>query len=210
MSAKKYTQQEQIANALTHLLGVILSVVGTIILVINSKSPAQLTAVVIFGVSLCILFLASVCYHSATEDKTISVCQKFDHSAIYLLIAGTYTPGLVLTIKFPTDVIMLFVIWVLALTGIIFTCVGQKSKVIRTGLYLIMGWASLVFLRDIWAVNPMTVWLMLAGGLLYSLGCVFYLSKFKFTHSIWHLFVLAAATTHYLAMLELLKVVNHL
>lgn len=210
MSVKKYTPQEQAANALIHFLGVILSLVGIWILVMNSKNAVQATASVIFGLSLILMFLSSVFYHSATEDSKIKFFQKIDHSAIYILIAGTYTPALIFTIKFPMDVIMLSVIWILTVSGIILTFVGQKSKILRTGLYLLMGWFSLIFFKDLWAANPMTVWLMLAGGLLYSLGCVFYLSKFKFTHSIWHLFVLAAATTHYLAILDLLKVVNHL
>lgn len=206
----KYTPHEQIANALTHFLGVILSVVGIWILVLNSKNAVQAAASVIFGASLILLFLSSVCYHSVTEDKAIKFCQKIDHSAIYILIAGTYTPGLVFALKFPTDVIMLLIIWLLATFGIILTCVGQKSKALRTGLYLLMGWVSLVFFKDLWMANPITVWLFLAGGLSYSLGCVFYLSKFRFTHSIWHLFVLAGATLHYLAILELLMVVNSL
>lgn len=210
MSAKKYTPQEQAANALTHLLGVILSVVGIWILVANSKNAIQSAVSVIFGLSLISMFLASVFYHSTTQDDKIKFFQKLDHSAIYLLIAGTYTPGLVFALKFPMDVIMLSIIWILAVSGIILTFVGQKSKIIRTGLYLLMGWVSVIFFKDLWAANHLTVWLLLAGGLLYSLGCVFYLSKFKFTHSIWHLFVLAGATLHYLAILDLLKVVNHL
>ena len=210
MSARKYTQHEQIANALTHLLGVILSVIGIFILIMNSKNVVQASAGVIFGASLILLFMSSVFYHSVTKDETIIFFQKFDHSAIYLLIAGTYTPGLVFTLKFPHDVFWLSAIWILAVVGIIFIWVGQKSKVLRTVLYLLMGWVSLVFIKDIWATNPMTVWLMLAGGVAYSAGCGFYLSKFKFTHSIWHLFVLAGATLHYLAMLDLLKTINQI
>lgn len=204
----KYTPQEQIANALTHFLGVILSVVGIWVLVANSKNAVQASASVIFGASLILMFTGSVFYHSATEERAIKFCQKIDHSAIYILIAGTYTPGLVFALKFPTDVIMLVIIWLLAALGIISTCVGLKSKALRTGLYLLLSWVSVIFFKDIWVANPLTLWLFLAGGLSYSLGCVFYLSKFRFTHSIWHLFVLVGAMLHYLAILDLLMVVN--
>jgi len=208
MGIKKYTPREQFVNSLTHLPGVVLSVVGTFVLVANSKNAVQAIATAIFGVSLFLLFLSSVFYHSATDDDRVKFFQKIDHSAIYILIAGTYTPGLLFTVKFPFDVVMLSMIWILAILGIIFTCVSLKSKILSTGLYLLMGWVSLIFFKDIWATSHLTLWLFLAGGAFYSLGCGFYLSKSRYMHSVWHLFVLAGAATHFFAILELLRVIN--
>lgn len=207
---EKFTSIEKFANSFTHLLGIFLSVFGIVVLAVNSKSTIQVIAALIFGASLFLMFSASVLYHSVTNINLVKFFQKIDHSAIYVLIAGTYTPCLLFTCKFPLSIILLGVIWALAIMGIVFICTALESKFLSTALYLIMGWISLVLVDKVWAISPLAVWLLLAGGLFYSIGCVFYLGKFRYTHCIWHLFVLAGAAAHYFAILELLNAINQI
>lgn len=208
MESKKYTVGEEFTNAITHLLAALISIYGTVMLVANSKNAIQAVSTAIFGATLFLLFQSSVFYHATTNEAAKKVFQKIDHSAIYMLIAGTYTPALILTVKFPLSIALLAIIWGLAITGIVFSCTTLKSKSLSTGLYLLMGWLSVFFVYNVWIASPLSVWLMLGGGLFYSLGCVFYLMKFRYMHSIWHLFVIAGAAMQYFAIMELLKVAN--
>lgn len=205
-----FTPAEQRANSFSHLFGVFLSLYAIFVLATDSKTVTQIAATTIFGVSLFLMFLASVLYHSVTNINLVKFFQKIDHSAIYILIAGTYTPCLLFTLKFPLNVILLGIIWALAIMGIIFICTSLESKAISTGLYLLMGWISLMLVYNVWVLSPLAVWLLFAGGVFYSIGCIFYLSKFRYTHCIWHLFVLAGAAAHYFAILELLKIINQI
>lgn len=206
--SRKYSIGEEFANTFTHSLGALLSIFGIVMLVATSKNAVQAVSTGIFGITLFLLFQSSACYHAITDEKVKRVCQKIDHSAIYMLIAGTYTPVLLLTVKFPLDVILLTIIWGLAITGIVFSCIMTKSKRLSTAIYLIMGWISVFFIYNVWITSPLSVWLMLGGGIFYSLGCAFYLMKIRYMHSIWHLFVIGGAVMHYFAILELLKAVN--
>lgn len=206
--SKKHTPGERFANSLTHALGALIAIYGIVMLAETSKNMVQAVSTVIFGATLFLLFLSSACYHAMTNETAIRIFQKIDHSAIYLLIAGTYTPALLMTVKFPLDVTLLAVIWCLAITGIVFCCIEIKSKKLSTGLYLFMGWLSVFFVYNVWTASPLTVWFLLAGGIFYSLGCAFYLMKIRYMHSIWHLFVLAGAVMHYFAIMELLRAVN--
>ncbi len=206
---KKYTIGEEIANTFTHSLGAFMSIYGIVMLLANSKNTLQAVSTSIFGVALFLLFQSSACYHAAISEKAKKVFQKIDHSAIYLLIAGTYTPALLLTVKFPLNIVLLAVIWGLAITGIIFSCcIIRKSKKLSTGIYLVMGWLCVFFVYNVWTTSHLAVWFLLGGGLFYSIGCAFYLMKIRYMHSIWHLFVIAGAAMHYFAIMELLKAVN--
>lgn len=208
MESKKYTVGEEIVNALTHLFAALISIYGIVILVTNSKTMLQALSTGIFGITLFLLFQSSACYHAICDDKAKGVLQKIDHSAIYMLIAGTYTPVLALTVKSPLSVFLIAMVWGLAITGIVFSCIRRKSKRLATLLYLIMGWISVFFIYNVWIASHLSVWLMLGGGLFYSLGCAFYLMKIRYMHSIWHLFVIAGAVMHYFAIMELLKAIN--
>lgn len=210
MSAlKQYTTGEKFANIFTHLLAAIFAIYGIIVFAQNSKNLLQLTATAVFGGTLFLLFLSSTCYHSMTNETVKNIFQKIDHSAIYLLIAGTYTPALLLTLKFPLSIVLVIMVWCLATFGVVFYCTTPKTKYLSTALYLIMGWLSLFFVYNVWMASHLTVWLMLAGGILYSVGCVFYLMKsVSYMHFVWHLFVIAGAVFHYFAILELLKALN--
>lgn len=210
MDLKKYTPGEEFANVFTHSLGALMAIYGTVVLAITSQNIVQATSTVIFGITLFLLFLSSALYHGATNEATKNIFQKLDHSAIYMLIAGTYTPALILTVKFPLDVILAAIIWILAITGIVFEYISLKSKKLSTGIYLLMSWLGVFFFYNVWMTSHLSVWLMLAGGLFYSLGCAFYLMKLRFMHSVWHLFVLAGAIMHYFAIMELLKAANQI
>lgn len=205
---RQYTPGEKIANVSSHLLGALIAIYGIIMLWMNSKKALQLISSTVFGLTLFFLFLSSACYHFVTNENSIRFFQKIDHAAIYLLIAGTYTPALLITVKFPLSIIVLVGIWGLAISGIIFYCVMLKSKYLSTGLYLLMGWLSLFFVYNVWTASHLAVWLLLAGGIFYSVGSVFYLIKAPYTHFVWHLFVIAGAVFQYFAIIELLKVTN--
>lgn len=206
MQEKKYTAGEEIANALSHTLGVMFSIYAIVMMAALSKNAAQAASTAIFGATMFILFQASACYHAITSVKAKKVFQKIDHSAIYILIAGTYTPMLILTVPFPYCIAILAMIWYLAIAGVVFSCISLKNKYIATGLYLLMGWMSVFLIYYIWTNGShQAVYYLLAGGLLYSLGSILYLLKYKYMHSIWHLFVLGGVILHYCSILTLLR-----
>ena len=202
----QYTPQEEFANALTHAIGALLSIYGIVMLSVYSNTPVETASTAIYGAMMFILFQASTCYHSMTNETAKKVFRKIDHSAIYLLIAGTYTPMLLLTVDFPHSVALLAMIWYLAFTGIIFSCMTLKYKSLSTGLYALMGWLSVFLVWNIWKIGGVeAIWYLIGGGLFYTVGCIFYMRKKPFMHSIWHIFVLLGAIMHYFAVLSLLK-----
>jgi hemolysin III len=204
----KYTPAEEFANAFTHSIGALLSIYAIVMLAVNSHNPVEVASTAIFGSTLFILFQSSALYHAMVNKTAKKVFQHIDHSAIFMLIAGTYTPILLLVVDFPLSVALLAMTWYLAITGIIYSCLTLKFKHLSTGLYLVMGWLSLFLAYAIWNnASHYAVWLLLLGGLLYSVGCIFYLVKGKFMHSIWHLFVIAGAMAHYLSIMEILRAV---
>ena len=208
MEQRKYTAREEFANAFTHLLAALMAIYGIVMLVANSRNAVQTASTAIFGISLFFQPVSWCSAYTMTNEEVKRIFQKIDHSAIYMLIAGTYTPVLVLTVKFPFDIILVASVWALAIIGIVFSCITVKSKRLATALYLLMGWLSVFFIYNVWMASHLSVWLMLGGGLFYSLGCAFYLMKIRYMHSIWHLFVIAGAVTHFFAIMELLKAVN--
>ena len=202
----QYTPQEEFANALIHAIGALLSIYGIVMLSVYSNTPVETASTAIYGAMMFILFQASTCYHSMTNETAKKVFRKIDHSAIYLLIAGTYTPMLLLTVDFPHSVALLAMIWYLAFTGIIFSCMTLKYKSLSTGLYALMGWLSVFLVWNIWKIGGVeAIWYLIGGGLFYTVGCIFYMRKKPFMHSIWHIFVLLGAIMHYFAVLSLLK-----
>ncbi len=175
-------------------------------LVVNSNSPIQAATTAIYGASMLILFQASTLYHAIASEKAKRVFQKIDHCAIFILIAGTYTPLLMLVIPFPHSVAILASVWYIAIMGIVFSCITLKYKYLSTILYLILGWLSVFLFYFIWRSPAReAVWYLLGGGIIYSLGCVFYLMKQKFMHGVWHLFVLCGAVLHYFCIMMLLN-----
>ena len=199
-------------NSLTHWGGAILALAGLVaLLVVGWGTPAKVVSLVIYGASLIFLFSASATYHMVrVKDKALEIFRKVDHSAIYFLIAGTYTPFCVNAFTGFWKWGMLTIIWSLAIIGI-----GVKIFVIRVprwlnaGIYIVMGWLSLVTVGQMIAHLPAWVltWLVI-GGVTYTLGAVVYMTKiFNFKpgvfgfHEVWHIFVLVAAAAHFIAVL---------
>ena len=199
-------------NSLTHWAGAILGLAGLIaLLIIGWGTPAKVVSLIIYGVSLIFLFSASATYHMVrAKDKVLEIFRKIDHSAIYFLIAGTYTPFCINAFTGFWKWGMLITIWSLALIGI-----GVKIFVIRVprwlnaGLYLAMGWLVVGASGQLLAVLPTWVltWLII-GGVIYTLGAIVYITKiFNFVpgvfgfHEVWHIFVLLAAAAHFIAVM---------
>ncbi len=202
----KYTPKEEFLNAFTHSLGAMFAIYAIVMLAVSSHNAIEAASTAIFGSMLFVLFQSSALYHAMVNKTAKKVFQKIDHSAIFMLIAGTYTPVLLLTVSFPLSVALLAMTWYLAITGIIYSCLTLKFKYLSTGLYLIMGWLSVFLVYTIWInASHTAVWLLLLGGLFYSSGCIFYLIKKRYMHTIWHIFVILGAISHYLCIMEILK-----
>lgn len=205
-SPANYSAKEEMANAITHGIAALLALVACILLVnkgLHSLTALQLTGLIIYGISMVILFLASTLYHSIQVEKTRTILKQLDHSAIYLLIAGTYTPFLMISLNNRPAYILLMVLWVLALVGIVFKIffVHRFGK-ISLITYLLMGWLALFVIPDIYRALPRAGFdLLVAGGLCYTIGTLFYAAKrYPFTHAVWHLFVIGGAACHCIAI----------
>ncbi|AFU99106.1 PAQR family membrane homeostasis protein TrhA [Simiduia agarivorans] len=203
---KAYSLAEEIANSVSHGIGAALSVAALTLMVVVSVASGdgwKLTSALVYGISLVFLFLASTLYHAIVHDKVKGVLRLIDHCAIYLLIAGTYTPFLLINLRGAWGWTLFAVIWSLALFGIFFK-LFFKHRFPKLSLftYILMGWLVIVALSEMLAKVPSgAMWLLLAGGLVYTLGAVFYKwEKLPFNHAIWHLFVLGGSTCHFLAV----------
>lgn len=208
---KKLLQNEELYNSATHFFGALLSIYGALVLWNISQTDITKKATAVFGASLFILFMCSAVYHAIVKEDLKKIFQKIDHSAIYILIAGTYTPILLSVLPYPLSVIMLGVAWIVALIGIVYSCLTVKFKYLSTGLYLLMGWMALFLFYSIWHnASHLAMWYLFIGGIFYTLGCVFYLSKKEYMHAIWHLFVIGGAMSHYFCIYEIVKAINGL
>ncbi len=206
MAHPGYTPGEERANRLTHGLGLVCSVAGLAVMVYCSARHGnawQIVSTAIFGVTLVLLYTASTLYHSFQDERRKAVLQKFDHAAIFLLIAGTYTPFVLVTLRGPWGWSLFGVVWALAVAGVMlkFWFAG-RFRFISTLLYLGMGWLVLIALRPLMAALPAGgVHLLVAGGLCYTGGAVIYLwRRWPYSHAIWHLFVLGGSACHWVAV----------
>lgn len=202
-----YTIGEEIANSVTHGIGAGLSVAGLTLLVALAAIYGDVWRVVsfsIYGSSLILLYLASTLYHSIQHPKVKRVLRIFDHSAIYLLIAGTYTPFTLVSMRGPWGWTLFGIVWGLALLGIAFKTVfiGRYEK-LATAAYVLMGWLVVAAFKEMLVTIPTggVIWLVV-GGVLYTLGVIFYAwQKLPYNHAIWHLFVLGGSICHFFAIL---------
>lgn len=202
-----YSMGEEIMNSITHGIGAALSVAGLTVLVVLAVLYGNVTQVVsfsIYGGSLIVLYLASTLYHSFQQPKVKRVLKFIDHAAIFFLIAGTYTPFLLLGVQGAWGWTFLVVIWGIAILGVSFKAIFfnrmQKASVM---LYILMGWLSVLILRSLLDNIPVggLIWLGL-GGAAYTIGVIFYaMKKVPYMHGVWHLFVLAGSLCHYFAIL---------
>ncbi|MCP4415180.1 MAG: hemolysin III family protein [Chloroflexi bacterium] len=206
-NVKGYTIGEEIANSITHGIGAALSVAGLTLLVVLAAIYGDVWRVVsfsIYGCSLILLYLASTLYHSIQHPKVKRILRIFDHSAIYLLIAGTYTPFTLVSMRGPWGWSMFGVVWGLALLGIAFKTVfiGRYEK-LATAAYVLMGWLVVIAFKQMLLMVPPggIIWLVI-GGVTYTLGVLFYAwEKLPYNHAIWHLFVLGGSISHFFAIL---------
>jgi hemolysin III len=203
----EYTLGEEIANSVTHGVGALLSLIGTAILLYRAArygTTLHVVSFAVYGSCLFLLHLSSTLYHALRPPRAKRVFRVFDHCSIYLLIAGTYTPFLLLSLWGRWGLTLLIAIWTLAVAGIVFKSlfIGrlQKASVL---LYILMGWMIVVAAREAWVRVPhAAIGFVAAGGLFYTLGVAFYAWKsLPYNHAVWHLFVLGGSVCHYAAIL---------
>ena len=201
-----YSIKEEIANSVSHGLGVIAGIVALVLMLLKGQdhlTPIQLTGVAIYGASIIVLFLCSTLYHSVSHSGWKHKLKIADHCAIYCLIAGTYTPLMLIGLQGTQSIVILTAIWSLAIGGILFkTLFIHKFKKLSLVLYLAMGWLCVTVMGDLTAaMSELGFNLLILGGLFYTLGVVFYVGKrIPFNHAIWHLFVLGGAMSHFLCI----------
>ena len=206
MPSTHYPRSEELANRLTHGMGAVLGVAGLVLMVVASARHGDAWHVVstaIFGTTLVLLYTASTLYHSFSEERMQALLQKIDHAAIFLLIAGTYTPFVLVTLRGPWGWSLFGVVWGLAVVGVTlkFWFAG-RFRVASTLIYIAMGWIVLIAIKPLMAALPAGgLHLLVAGGLSYTGGVVFYLWKgLPYHHAIWHLFVLGGSVCHWAAV----------
>ncbi len=200
---------EAVANAVTHGLGLLASLAALPILITAAASrndPLQTTAAAVYGVSLVLLFGASTVYHSFVNSPARQLLRVIDHSAIYVLIAGSYTPFALGPLRGAFGYTLLVAVWTMAIAGIAMKLMkGFLARpLFAVGPYIVMGWIAVIGIKPLWEnVGPIGVAWMVAGGLFYTGGIVFYANdrRIRYGHAVWHLFVLAGSVCHFFAVL---------
>lgn len=203
-----YTPGEELANAITHGIGLLLSLVGVPLLVLNSLSRGDALLVAgmsVFGAALVAVYASSTLYHAVRPSRAKQLLQVADHVAIYLLIAGTYTPFSLGVLRGALGWSLLGVIWSLAVLGIVFKVAFRtRFRRVSTAFYVGMGWVAIVAIRPLALAMPGAgFWLLVGGGLFYTAGVFFYVrSSPRYMHAVWHLFVMAGSACHFFSVLH--------
>ncbi len=200
------SHREEVASLLTHAAGTLLSIAALVIMIVVSNGEAlKIVAAMVFGISLVLLYLSSTLYHCFTSPRWKANFQSLDHACIYLLIAGSYTPITLITLRGTSGWWLFGIVWSLAIIGVLVKTLrkGKKDHWISTTLYLAMGWLILFALKPLIRELPAAgIWLLVGGGFTYSFGIIFYAwNKLPFNHAIWHLFVLGGSVCHVLAVM---------
>lgn len=205
--SKRYLIVNEVFNAVTHGIGFALSVFGFVLLMIkgaHTHSMLDIVAYTIYGITMMLLFLFSTLFHSLIFTKAKKVFQIFDHSSIYLLIAGSYTPYCLLAIKGTLGWTLFVVIWLMAILGIVYKSLwlGKKTK-LSLIIYILMGWLCVIAFQPLLAhLGQSGTLLLAAGGVAYTVGAIFYsFQNVKFMHVVWHLFVMLGAGLMYFSVL---------
>ena len=199
--------REEIANSISHGLGLVLAIAAVPILLLaamKAGSAHSLVGVSVFGGTMVLLYLASTLYHSLTHEAAKQLFRLFDHTAIFLLIAGTYTPFSLGVLRGPWGWSLLAAVWTLAILGISLKISKRtRHSPICIALYVIMGWLAIVAVKPMLALIPVPgILLILAGGIAYTGGLAFFAAhRIRYNHFIWHLFVIAGTTCHFFAVL---------
>jgi len=203
----RYSLGEEIAHAATHGVGALLSIAGLISLVVAAAlrgSAWHVTGAAVFGVTLVLLFTASTLYHAISHRRAKRVFQRLDHAAIFLLIAGTYTPFTLVNLRGAWGWTLLGLVWGLAILGIVLqTAAPQRARRLSLALYLVMGWMVVIAAEPlVQSIHPDGLALLVLGGVVYTLGVVFYAwQRLPYNHAIWHVFVLAGSACHFSCVL---------
>lgn len=204
---KRYSVGEEIGNAVSHGVGAVFGIAATAVMVAISVTQGdylKLAASIIFGSSLIILYLFSTLYHAITNPRAKEILRVFDHCSIFLLIAGTYTPFTMITLQDSVGGWLSAVIWSVTALGIVLNIVSiERFKKLSMVCYLGMGWAIIFTAKPLYmGLNPGGLWLLVLGGLFYTLGTLFYrLTTRPYMHFVWHLFVLGGSVCHFLSVL---------
>ena len=197
---------EEIANFVSHTAGAGLAILGFIMLIIRASWHNNISALIsyiIFSLGLMVLYTMSSIYHGLKPSKAKNVFEILDHSSIYFLIAATYTPFLILGLHSNMGITLLVIQWVICAIGITFKAFFTgKFKGISTIIYLLMGWMIVISWNELVAnISPISLGFLVTGGILYSLGTIFYMWKLcKFNHMIWHIFVVLGSLSHYISI----------
>ena len=201
-----WTIGEEVAHSVTHGIGLLAAIAGVVVLVLQAaatRDPWRITACAVYATTLVLLYGTSTLYHALSATRARRVFRVLDHSAIFLLIAGTYTPFALISLRGPWGWTLLGIVWGLAVLGIAAKAVfGTRWPILSTAIYVGMGWVVLVAVKPLVAHVPAgaIAWL-LAGGVAYTAGIVFYAwTRLRYSHAIWHLFVLTGSACHYVAV----------
>jgi len=199
--------REERASALTHGFGAVAALAGGIVMITLAALRGdgwQLAAAIVFSVSMLLLYVASTLYHAVSHPGAKARLKVFDHCAIYLLIAGTYTPFTLIGLRGEVGRNLFIAIWSLAAAGIVFKLFFTgRFKLVSTLVYVAMGWLVIVAIKPVWAaLDAWTLGWLFAGGLSYTLGTVFYhRPSMRYSHAVWHLFVIGGSLCHYIAVM---------
>ncbi|MDO4618231.1 MAG: hemolysin III family protein [Clostridia bacterium] len=202
-----YTVGEEIFNSVSHGVGILLSIAALVLLVVFAviySDGLGLFGALFYGISLILLYTMSTVYHIVRNKTAKKVLRVFDHCSIFILIAGTYTPYLMGPLRGKLGWIIFGIIWGATVLGIILNAINlEKFRIFSTTLYVLMGWGIVLSIKPLSeSLAPGGLWLLVAGGLVYTVGIIFYtMKKYRYMHSVWHLFVLAGSVCHYLSIL---------
>jgi len=197
---------EEVAHSVTHGVGLLASVAGLVVLVLlaaGTGDPWRIVACSIYAATLVLLYATSTLYHALSATRARRVLQVLDHSAIFLLIAGTYTPFALVNLRGPWGWTLLGIVWGLAVAGVTTKAVfGTRWPIISTALYVAMGWTAVIAVKPMLAhVAPGGVAWLVAGGFAYTGGVAFYAwERMRYSHAVWHVFVLAGSVCHFIAV----------
>jgi hemolysin III len=203
LAVRPYSPLEELLNTFTHCLGAIAATIVLIFLLLKVEGIYGQFACLVYGLSMIMMFLSSTLYHWVKSPNVKAVLKVVDHSAIYLLIAGTYTPFMVLAIGGWVGLTGMVVVWSIALIGIVCKIfANQRFPKLSVITYLLMGWIAIFFIYPLYnALSTEGLWLLFTGGLCYTAGVLFYVAKkVQFTHAIWHVFVVAGCVCHFFSI----------
>lgn len=211
---KRYTLGEEIFNSVTHGVGSLLSIAGTVVLIVFSAVNSDAFAVVssaVYGASLIILYTMSTLYHSITNEKAKKFFRIMDHNTIFFLIAGTYTPYTLAVLRSPLGWVLFGIVWGAAAIGIVLNSIDlEKFSKISVVCYIAMGWVIIIAVKPLMSSMPFISFaLLVAGGVFYTIGVIFYaIKKVKYFHSVWHIFTVIGSALHYFSVFTAIAIPN--